>query len=148
MRWPMTHRMLVLALLLGGAALLWPLSAEGQSGNWLDQLTKLVLEHRDFAKFEGRETAYDPYLAQLEVARKALSRDDTESVYAAMNQFMTMLEHHPEGAGIATWSARMLFDLCGKVTPPMYHDVSRHAHGKHVRGFHRWDLRSADRRTD
>lgn len=132
MRCPTIQRTILSALVIAGAALLLPSSAAGQSGDWLDQLTALVTEHRDIAKSEGREAAYDPYLAQLQVARSALNRNETEAVYVAMNQFMTMLDHHPETAGVPVWSAKILFDFCGRVTPPMYHDISRHVHDQYA----------------
>lgn len=75
---------------------------------------------------EGREAAYESYVAQLHVARAALDRGDVDGVYTAMNTFMDMLEHAPEAAGIPLWSARAIFDYCAEVTPPMYHDISRH----------------------
>ena len=101
-----------------------PVSAAAES--WLDQLTVVLSDHRHFAGFEGRGEAYEPYFAQLQVARMALERGDVDGVYAAMNRFMDMLEYAPESSGIPLWSAKALFDYCAKVTPPMYHDLSRH----------------------
>jgi len=96
------------------------------AGNWLDELTAVLLDHRHFARLEGREAAYEPYFAQLHVARVALEQGDVEGVYKAMNAFMDMLERAPEASGIPLWSAKAIFDYCAEVTPPMYHDVSRH----------------------
>jgi hypothetical protein len=103
-------------------------SQRARQAEWEGEAAAMV----KFAKAEGREAAYDPYLAQLEVAHTALERGDTETVYVAMNDFMTMLEHHPEAAGVPMWSAQTIFDFCGRVTPPMYHDISRHAHDKYA----------------
>lgn len=126
MRW-LVNPILVRAVVLCGVSVLVPASTQAASGDWLTALTAMVEEHRDFAAMEGWAAAYEPYLAQLEVARSALSRGDTEAVYAAMNRFMDMLQHAPEATGLPLWSARALFDFCGEVTPPMYHDLSRHA---------------------
>ncbi|MFO0730793.1 MAG: hypothetical protein U0231_17275 [Nitrospiraceae bacterium] len=108
----------------------WPLfsivAAPAAAASWVDDLAAVLADHRNFARLEGREAAYDPYLAQLNVARVALDRGDVEGVYAAMNRFMDLLEYVPEAAGIPLWSAKALFDYCEEVTPPMYHDLSRH----------------------
>jgi hypothetical protein len=125
MQRPETHKVLM-AVLLGAGLFLTPATGWGTEGVWLDEITTLVMDHQHFAKLEGREAAYEPYLQQLQVARKALGRGDTEGVYVAMNRFMDMLEHAPEAGGIPVWSANVLFDFCGEVTPPMYHDLSRH----------------------
>lgn len=123
MRAPLPHTVL-LALAIWTAFYLLPAPAIG--GNWLDELTVVLLDHSQFARVEGREAAYEPLFAQLHVARAGLDRGDVEGVYAAMNRFMDMLEHAPEAAGIPLWSARAIFDYCAEFTPPMYHDVSRH----------------------
>ncbi|HLZ35197.1 MAG TPA: hypothetical protein VKP13_14375 [Nitrospira sp.] len=125
MRGPLNHRVL-LAIVVWTAFLIVPLIAKAATDTWLDQLTAMLVDHRHFAMLEGREAAYEPYFAQLDIARIALNRGDTEGVYVAMNRFMDMLEHAPEARGIPLSSAKMLFDFCGEVTPPMYHDVSRH----------------------
>lgn len=115
----------VLWMVIIAAAICFP-TAPAAADSWLDQLTTVLADHRNFARSEGREAAYEPYLAQLNVARSALDRGDVEGVYAAMNRFMDMLEYVPEAAGIPLWSAKALFDYCAEVTPPMYHDLSRH----------------------
>jgi hypothetical protein len=102
------------------------LPAPAVAADWLDDLTAVLMNHRQFAKLEGREAAYEPYIAQLHVARTALDRGNVDKVYAAMNRFMDMLEQAPEAAGIPLWSATAIFDYCAEVTPPMYHDISRH----------------------
>jgi hypothetical protein len=118
--------LLMMAVVLCGASVMMPFPTQAASDEWLPALTAMVEQHRYFSAAEGRAAAYEPYLAQLDRARSALSRGETEAVYAAMNRFMDMLEHAPEAAGIPLWSAKALFDFCGEVTPPMYHDVSRH----------------------
>jgi hypothetical protein len=125
MRWPLNHKV-VLAILVWTVFFSGPLISEAATEIWLDQLTAMLADHRNFAMSEGREAAYNPYFAQLDTARIALNRGDKESVYEAMNRFMDMLEHAPEARGIPLWSAKALFDFCGDVTPPMYHDISRH----------------------
>jgi hypothetical protein len=125
MRWPLNHR-LILLLVLWTALLIPVLTLEAAAQAWLDQLTSMLVDHRQLATSEGREAAYEPYFAQLDMARMALNRGEIERVYDAMNRFMDMLEHAPEARGIPLWSARALFDFCGEVTPPMYHDLSRH----------------------
>lgn len=113
--------------LLGGLVLLLPSFASVSAAAdhvWLDQLTQLVTEHRGVAEQHGSGDAYDVYLEQLYRVRQALGRGDAAETYRMMNRFMEMLESR--AAGIPGWSANALFDYCGRVTPPMYHDVSRH----------------------
>lgn len=119
-----TFRHTVFCMLMWAVFLTVPVSATGAP--WVDELAAVLGEHRNFARLEGREAAYEPYFAQLTVVRVALEQGDVEGVYAAMNRFMDMLEHGPEAAGIPLWSAKALFDYCAEVTPPMYHDLSRH----------------------
>lgn len=113
--------------LLGGLALLFPpftpLAAAGDEV-WLDHLTQLVEEHRALAEPHGSAHPYDLYLKHLNKVRQTLSRGDAAETYRMMNQFMAMLEARQ--GGIPAWSANALFDYCGTITPPMYHDVSRH----------------------
>lgn len=123
MREGLRHRVLWI-LVIWATVCFVPAPAAAES--WLDQLTTVLSDHRHFAGFEGRDAAYNPYFAQLQVARAALDRGDVDGVYAAMNRFMDMLEYAPEAGGIPLWSAKALFDYCAKVTPPMYHDLSRH----------------------
>ena len=125
MRLPLNHRTLC-AVLVWGAISILPFAAKAATETWLDELTAVLLDHRHYARLEGREAAYEPYFVQLHAARMALNKGDTDAVYVAMNQFMDMLERAPEVGGIPLWSARAIFELCGEVTPPMYHDVSRH----------------------
>lgn len=117
----------VFALVVCVLAVLLSSPAQAAADEWLNAITAMVEQHRYFAAVEGRGAAYEPYLAQLQTARLALSQGDTEAVYVAMNRFMDMLQQAPEAAGIPLWSAKALFNFCGEVTPPMYHDLSRHA---------------------
>jgi hypothetical protein len=134
MRWPL-HQIVVIVVLpimVWTAFFILPLVVGAATPTWLDELTAMLVDHRHFAISEGREAAYEPYFAQLDIARMALNRGDTGAVHSAMNRFMDMLEYAPEAAGIPVWSARALFDFCAEVTPPMYHDISRHGGEKAV----------------
>lgn len=91
---------------------------------WLEQLTELVREHQAVADQHGWGSPYDVYLRHLNKVRQTLRQGDAAETYRMMNQFMDMLEART--AGIPAWSANALFDYCGTITPPMYHDVSRH----------------------
>jgi hypothetical protein len=85
-----------------------------------------VKDHQELAKFEGRDGAYNPYLGQLMMVRLALESGSAEAARLNRDQLMDMLEYDPKGSGIPTWSAKMIFDFCGRVTPRKYHDVERH----------------------
>lgn len=124
MKSPVTHRLLLAALVGGLVLSLMPATLEAAEGTWLDQITEVVKEHQEFARSTGMEQAYDSYLEQLEVVRRAFTEGDEEATYVMMNQFMDMLEVNV--GGIPGWSAMALFDFCGKVTPVKYHDFSRH----------------------
>lgn len=129
-----------MAVLVGGLALvLMPLTVEAATGKWIDQITELTAYHQELAKFEGRERAYDPYLEQLGVVRVAFNRGDTKGTYVAMNQLMDMLETNATGSGIPRWSAKEIFDFCGKVTPGKFHDAVRHSGELSKSGFDYWD---------
>jgi hypothetical protein len=90
---------------------------------WVDALVHAMT----LAKSEdgGADGAwYAPYLAQLQSAREAMRRGDQAATYTAMNRFMDMLNGREYGirADLADW----LFDYCAEVTPPQYHDITRH----------------------
>jgi hypothetical protein len=113
------------AVLLGLAAL--PVSAvagdpENESG-WIGTMFRAVTTAQ---AAEGDEdgSLYAPYLAQLHIVGTAAERHDERGIYAAMNRFMDMLERREHG--IAPIFADWLFDYCMTVTPPKFHDVSRH----------------------
>jgi hypothetical protein len=118
---------------------LMPLTAEAASAKWIDEITALVRDHQEMARFEARERAYDDYLVQLDTVRTAYKMGDQQRTYVAMNQLMDMLEHDPKGTGIPTWSAKEIFDFCGKVTPSRFHDAARHTPELAKGGFDYWD---------
>lgn len=70
--------------------------------------------------------AYDDIFGQLSVVRLAFNRGDEHGTYVAMNRLMDMLEADAKGGGIPIWSAKEIFDFCGKVTPNKFHDYTRH----------------------
>jgi hypothetical protein len=133
----LTHKWLTVAV--AGALAFVPLIAEAAAGAWIDEITTLVRDHQELAKFEARERAYDPYLGQLAVVRMAFNRGDEKGVYVAMNTLMDMLANDPKGSGIPTWSAKEIFDFCGKVTPSNFHDYPRHNPALSKGGFDYWD---------
>ena len=137
MRWPETHR-LWMAVLLGAGLLLMPVAGWSREAVWIDDITALVKDHQELAKSEGRDEAYNPYLGQLMLVRLAFESGAPEATRVAMNRLMDMLEHDPTGAGIATWSAKTIFDFCGKVTPAKYHDAERHTPALTRGGFDYW----------
>ena len=92
--------------------------------DWLDVLVQAVLVEQ--AKEEGGEDLFRPYVVQLAIVRAYLATDDGEAVYRTMNRFMDMLQAREQG--ITAEAAERLFDDCYHVTPPRYHDVSRHLH--------------------
>lgn len=110
--------------LMGIAVLL--LTGRGTTGpaedEWLEALSRAVrVEQTNEGPFWG---TYAPYMAQLNVVRAALERQDEPATYAAMNRFMDMLEDRENG--ISPDRADRLFDYCYMVTPARFHDVSRH----------------------
>lgn len=113
----------VLVMVVGVAAATPSASSAGE-GAWLDHLAEVVRQHQTLARRSGAGEAYEAYLAHLDEVRESLARGDAAATYRLMNRFMQMLEMR--AAGIPDWSAKALFDYCGQVTPPMYHDVSRH----------------------
>jgi len=128
----------LMIVLVGGLALVLVLMTikakdEAKDAKWLDEITALVKHHQEMAKFEGRERAYDPYLEQLGIMRMAYDTGDAAGTYAAMNQFMDMLQGDLKGGGIPARSAKEIFDFCGKVTPAKYHDVSRYTRNQWFR---------------
>ncbi len=133
----LNHKWVVLAL--AWALAFMPLVAEAASDTWIADITALVRDHQELAKFEARERAYDPYLGQLAVVRMAFNRGDEKGTYLAMNTLMDMLAKDPKGSGIPTWSAKEIFDFCGKVTPNTFHDYARHNPELAIGGFDYWD---------
>lgn len=133
------HRLLIATLVGGLAFVLMPLTVEATSAKWIDEITALVQDHQEMARFEARERAYDDYLAQLDTVRTAYKMGDRQGTYLAMNRLMDMLAQDPKGAGVPTWSAKEIFDFCGKVTPPQYHDAARHTPELSKGGFDYWN---------
>jgi len=138
MTWTWNHKVTV--ALVGSLMLAsMPLRGMAAEGKWIDEITAVVKEHQELAKFEARDGAYDDYLGQLAIVRLAFNSGNQEATYMAMNRLMDMLQNDPKGAGIPTWSAKTIFDFCGKVTPPTYHDAARHAPALSKGGFDYWD---------
>lgn len=107
----------LMVVALGG-----PVWAPAAEDDWLGAMMQAVLvEQANEGPFWG---AFAPYVAQLEVVRGHLLKEDTAAVYLAMNRLMDMLEQRENG--IPTEIADRLFDYCYLVTPAKYHDVSRH----------------------
>lgn len=138
----LTHKWMTVAVICALAFL--PLPAVAASPTWIDDITALVRDHQEMAKFEARERGYDPYLAQLALVRMAFNRGDEKGTYVAMNTLMDMLASDPKGAGIPTWSAKEIFDFCGKVTPNTFHDYARHNPELAKSGFDYWDDNTID----
>ncbi len=90
-------------------------------------------------KLEGRERAYDPYIAQLAMVRIAYNAGDEKGVFATMNRLMDMLQKETKGTGIPLWSAKEIFDFCGRMTPTKLHDALRHSPELAEGGFDYWD---------
>ncbi len=107
-------------------------------GAWIDLITNMVRDHQELAKFEGRDRAYEPYLGELAIVRAAFNAGDAKTTYVTMNRLMDMLEADAKGGGIPIWSAKAVFDFCGRVTPAKYHDAWRHNPTLAEGGFDYW----------
>lgn len=94
---------------------------------WIDDIKGAIVFYRGDAyyKKEYPYAKWDLYIEQMQVVRTAFEQGDTAATYMAMNRFMDMLEAR-EG-GIPVQPANELFNLCNFVTPPEFHDVTRHA---------------------
>jgi hypothetical protein len=144
MAYTVIHRIFLVTLLCGLVLTFMPVKASATSSAWLDEITALVSEHQEMAKYEGRERTYDPYLSQLSIVSVTLRSGNEKVAYEAMNHFMDMLENDPEGSGIPTWSAKTIFDFCGRVTPAKYHDAARHDPVLSKGGFDYWGDNTID----
>lgn len=138
MRSAAKHRLLLAALVGGLALVLMPLTVEAASGKWIDEITVLTMDHQELAKLSGRERGYDDYLEQIAIVRVAFTAGDVKRTNVAMNRLMDMLEADAKGGGIPVWSAKTIFDFCGKVTPNAYHDYRRHNRELSKGGFDYW----------
>ncbi len=153
MRRLVNHRVLMAALVVGLVVLIpavagaaaglnrvgpTPAKVETAPGIWIDEITNLVRDHKELAWFEGRDRPYEAYLGQLAIVRMAFNSGDREATYVAMNELMDMLEADAKGGGIPIWSAKAIFDFCGRVTPVKYHDAARHNPVLGKGGFDYW----------
>ncbi len=119
------------AALLLVAVVIWASTGErafggspiGAEQEWIVTLAHAVLMAQA-TEGDGGVAKYAPYLRKLQAVMGALERGDDRAAYAAMNRFMEMLEAREHG--IAPALADWLLDYCYLVTPPKYHDVSRH----------------------
>ncbi len=118
------NRHIAVTLLLGGALivglLLVPAPVGVNQEGWIDRLSDFVLIHNKIP----HPGTFDPYLGQLVLVRNLFRRGDIPGTYVAMNRLMDMLEAR-EG-DISGETANAIWDRCYQVTPPTYHDVSRH----------------------
>ena len=119
-RWMVTSCLLFASLIVPDGA---PVAAAGDQ-DWVETMLQAVLVEQ--AKDLGGEELFSPYVAQLVAVRAYLVNGDNEAVYRTMNRLMEMLQARE--AGISAEAADRLFDYCYLVTPPRYHDVSRHLH--------------------
>lgn len=111
---------LMTTVLLSGVA---PVMGAGDR-DWLDTMVQAVLAEQ--VKNGSEEGSLSQYVEQLAAVRAHLLNGESEAVYRTMNRFMEMLQARE--AGISAEAADRLFDYCYLVTPPRYHDVSRHLH--------------------
>ena len=136
---PVGNHRWVMAAILGAFVLaMWPMPVGAADDKWIDAITTVVKEHQELAKSEGRQGAYDEYLGQLAIVRMTFETGGREMTAVAMNRLMDMLQNDPKGSGIPTWSAKTIFDFCGKVTPAGYHDAARHRVELSKGGFDYW----------
>lgn len=94
---------------------------------WIDDIKGAIVFYRGDAyyKKEYPTAQWDLYVAQIREVEIAYRKGDVRTTHEAMNRFMDMLEAR-EG-GIPVQPANELFNLCNFVTPPEFHDVTRHA---------------------
>jgi hypothetical protein len=113
-------------LMMGAIVLLLaiPARAERSDEVWLDARTHALHVAKAAESGQHDGIKYEPYLDQLKRARNAVRRGDEGAAYAAMNRLMEMLENREYG--IAPELADWLFNYCAQVTPPQFHDISRH----------------------
>ena len=101
-------------------------NAEGLESDYRDWISALRSAVLTAQAWDGdpEGTKYSSYLGQLHVTDAWVQRGDHAATYTAMNRFMEMLENREHG--IASAWADWLLDYCLAVTPPQFHDLSRH----------------------
>lgn len=94
---------------------------------WIDDIQGAIVFYSGdaYSKKEYPHAQWDLYTEQMQVVRVAFEQGDTAATYVAMNRFMDMLEARQ--GNIPVQPANELFNLCNFVTPPEFHDVTRHA---------------------
>ncbi len=94
---------------------------------WIDDINGAIAFYKGDAyyKKEYPHARWDLYVNQMREVETAYRKGDVQTTYVTMNRFMDMLEAR-EG-GIPAQPAHELFNLCNFVTPPAFHDVTRHA---------------------
>lgn len=114
---------------------------------WIDQLNGFVMLQQSIARAgtthrQEPTGTFDPYLGQLQLVRQLFRSGDQHDTYGAMNRLMDMLEAR-EG-GIGGEAADAIWDYCYRVTPAVYHDVSRHVKARD-RASLEWQRKVQDR---
>lgn len=94
---------------------------------WIDDIKGAIAFYKGDAyyKKEYPNARWDLYLDQMREVETAYQKGEVTTTYVSMNRFMDILEAR-EG-GIPVQPANELFNLCNFVTPPEFHDVTRHA---------------------
>ncbi len=94
---------------------------------WIDDIKGAIAFYQGDAyyKKEYPKARWDLYLDQMREVETAYQKGDVQTTYAAMNRFMDMLEVRQ--GDIPVQPAHELFNFCNFVTPPEFHDVTRHA---------------------
>ena len=115
----------VIAILF--AAMAAPADAATIYPYWIDDIKGAIAFYKGDAyyKKEYPNARWDLYIDQMQEVDLAYRKGDVQTTYGAMNQFMDMLEARQ--GGIPVQPANELFNLCNFVTPPEFHDVTRHA---------------------
>lgn len=115
----------VIALLF--AVMAAPADASTIYPYWIDDIKGAIAFYRGDAyyKKEYPHARWDLYLDQIREVETAYQKGNVQTTYVAMNRFMDMLETRT--GDIPAQPANELFNLCNFVTPPEFHDVTRHA---------------------
>jgi len=135
----LTYAIPIGALVMAFALAILPVETSAMDPKWIDDITAILKDHQELAKFDGRDAAYYPYLAQLAMVKSTFTVGNREGTSTLVNELMDMLEHDAKaGRGIPIWSAKAIFDFCGAVTPAGYHDAARHNPSLAAGGFDYW----------